>query len=230
MPCGSRAFSVLSEVARFRGDSRILSGASTVNGPANGKMLTHYKFGMWRRNAGLALARAGALLWLCLATTVIASAQISSPVGPVTLSANMPSSLTVSATPGLVNFTLVPSGVSTGSAVISIKTTWSLATFISQLSLYAYFTAPASAMADATGHHIPAANVSGSVNGGAFGAFTGTSPYAGASSITLFSQFVLGFNIAQSRTDTLNLRINTTGLTLAPGNYAGLLVIQAQVI
>ena len=140
------------------------------------------------------------------------------------------SSLTVSATPGLVNFTLVTSGISNGSAAISIKTKWSLATFISQLSLYAYFTSPASALADASGHNIPAANVSGSVNGGAFGAFTGTSPFAGTSAVTLFSQYVLGFNISQSRTDTLNLRINTTGLTLAPGNYAGLLVIQAQAI
>jgi len=69
-----------------------------------------------------------------MVTSVAASAQINSAVGPVALSANLPSSLTVTATPGLVNFTLVPSGVSTGSAVVSIKTTWSLATFISQLS------------------------------------------------------------------------------------------------
>lgn len=176
------------------------------------------------------LAKALAALLLCLAMSVTASAQINSAVGPVALAANLPSSLTVIATPGLVNFTLVPSGISNGSAAISIKTTWSLATFISQLSLYAYFTSPASALADASGHNIPAANVSGSVNGGAFGAFTGTSPFAGTSSVTLFSQFVLGFNIPQTRTDTLNLRINTTGLTLAPGNYAGLLVIQAQAI
>ena len=188
------------------------------------------KLGLRNRGAGLLLRKAFAVLILCLAASVAASAQINSPVGPVALAANLPSSLTVTATPGLVNFTLVPSGISNGSAVISIKTTWSLATFISQLSLYAYFTNPGSAMADASGHNIPAANMFGSVNGGGFGAFTGNSPFAGTSSVTLFSQFVLGFNIPQTRTDTLNLRINTTGLTLAPGNYAGLLVIQAQAI
>ncbi|MGH9678729.1 MAG: hypothetical protein ACRD4Y_02135 [Candidatus Acidiferrales bacterium] len=146
------------------------------------------------------------------------------------MSANMPSSLTVSATPGLVNFTLATSGVSTGSAPVSVTTTWSLNTFISRLSLYAYFASPASALADGAGHRIPSANVSGSVNGGAFTAFTGTSPFAATSSITVFSRFVLGFNIPQSRTDTLNLRITTTGLGLAPGFYTGLLVIQAQAI
>jgi len=193
-------------------------------------MVTQHKLGVWCRKAGAPLARTLATLLLCMVTSVAASAQINSAVGPVALSANLPSSLTVTATPGLVNFTLVPSGVSTGSAVVSIKTTWSLATFISQLSLYAYFTIPGSALADASSHNIPAANVSGSVNGGAFGPFTGASPFAATSSITLFSQFVLGFNIPQSRTDTLNLRINTTGLGLPSGNYAGLLIIQAQAI
>ncbi|MBZ5641514.1 MAG: hypothetical protein LAO19_02035 [Acidobacteriia bacterium] len=174
--------------------------------------------------------KALAVLLVCLAASLTASAQINTPVGPVALAANLPSSLTVSATPGLVNFTLVPSGISNGSATVNITTTWSLATIVSRLSLYAYFTNPASALADASGHNIPAANLFGSVNGGAFGAFTGNSPFAATSSITLFSRIVLGFNIPQSRTDTLNLRINTTGLTLAPGNYAGLLVIQAQAI
>jgi hypothetical protein len=193
-------------------------------------MKIRQKLGIRGSGACAGWIKALAALLLCLAAATGASAQINSAVGPVALSANLPSSLTVTATPGLVNFILVPSGISTGSAVVSIKTTWSLATFISQLSLYAYFTNPASAMADASGHNIPAANMSGSVNGGAFGAFTGTSPFAGTSSITLFSQFVLGFNIPQTRTDTINLRINTTGLGLPSGNYAGLLVIQAQAI
>jgi hypothetical protein len=160
-------------------------------------MKIRQKLGIRGSGACAGWIKALAALLLCLAAATGASAQINSAVGPVALSANLPSSL---------------------------------ATFISQLSLYAYFTNPASAMADASGHNIPAANMSGSVNGGAFGAFTGTSPFAGTSSITLFSQFVLGFNIPQTRTDTINLRINTTGLGLPSGNYAGLLVIQAQAI
>lgn len=199
--------------------------ASTI-----GAMLIQHKFGIRGNLASAFISKALAILVLCLAFSIAASAQISSAVGPVALQANMASSLTVSATPGLVNFTLATSGISTGSSVISVKTTWSLATIVSQVSCYAYFTAPASALADPFGHKIPATNVSGSVNGGGFGAFTGTSPYAAASSVTLFSQFVLGFNIIQSRTDTLNLQINATGLGLVPGTYTGLLVIQAQAL
>jgi hypothetical protein len=195
-----------------------------------GIMRIQLKTGISGGTARAWISKALVLLVLCLTFSLATSAQISSAVGSVALQANMASSLTVSATPGLVNFTLATSGVSTGSAVISVKTTWSLNTFISQVSCYAYFTAPASALTDVTGHKIPATNVSGSVNGGAFTAFTGTSPYAAASSVTLFNQFVLGFNILQSRTDTLNLQINTTGLGLVPGNYTGVLFIQAQAL
>jgi hypothetical protein len=138
--------------------------------------------------------------------------------------------LTVTATPTLVNFALVPNGVATGAPAVSVTTRWSLATIVSTLSLYAYFSSPVAALSDASGHNIPSANVSASINGGAFAAFTGTSPFAGTSSVTVFSQLVLGFNIPQTRTDTLNLRINTTGLTLPAASYTGLLVIQAQAI
>lgn len=180
--------------------------------------------------AGSVVWQTLALLLIAIAMTAAASAQVNSPVGPINLSANLPSSLTVTATPGLVNFALPPNGVSNGSSAITITTQWSLATFISRLSIYAYFTNAGSALADASGHNIPAASVSGSVNGGAFNAFTGTSPFAATASITIFSQNVLGFNIPQTRTDTLNLRISTTGLGLPPATYTGLLVIQAQAI
>jgi hypothetical protein len=193
-------------------------------------MIRSEKLGIRGRNACAPFVKAVGALLLCLAASVAASAQINSPVGPVVLSANLPSALTVSATPGLVNFTLQNSGVSNGSSPITITTSWTLATIISRLSLYAYFTSPTSALADGSGHNIPATNVSGSVNGGAFTAFTGNGPFAATSSIQVFNRLVLGFSIPQSRTDTLNLRINTTGLGLAPGSYAGLLVIQAQAI
>lgn len=163
-------------------------------------------------------------------TVSVASAQIRSGAGTVSLAATLPSSLTVTATPAVVNFALAPSGVSTGAPAVSITTRWSLATIASTLSLYAYFTAPTAALSDAHGDNIPAANVSGSVDGGGYAAFTGSSPFAGSSSITIFSQLVLGFNIPQQRTDTLNLRITTTGLALPAGSYSGLLVIQAQSI
>jgi hypothetical protein len=137
--------------------------------------------------------------------------------------------LTVTATPALVNFTLVPNGVANGTPAVNITTTWSLDSG-SRVSLYAYFTNPGSALSNAAGDKISAASVSGSVNGGAFNAFTGNSPFAATSSITIFSQRIFRFNRSQQRTDTLNLQINTGGLALPADSYTGLLVIQAQAI
>jgi hypothetical protein len=95
---------------------------------------------------------------------------------------------------------------------------------------YAYFTTPAAALTDGAGDNIPSASVAGSFNGGAFTAFTGTSPFAAGSSMTLFDQFIFIFNFFGTRTDSLNLRINTTGLNLPAGTYTGLLHIQAQAL
>jgi hypothetical protein len=193
------------------------------------RMILQANFGRCGKRAVAALLKALAALSLCIAASVAASAQINSPVGPIALSANLPSSLTVSATPALVNFTLATTGISNGSSPVTIRTSWAFAT-PSRMSIYAYFTNPASALADVTTHKIPSANVSASINGGAFTAFAGASPYAATSSITIFSRNEPGNGIARSRTDTLNLRITTTGLGLVPGNYTGLLVIQAQAL
>jgi len=48
--------------------------------------------------------------------------------------------------------------------------------------------------------------------------------------MTLFDQFIFIFNFVGTRTDSLNLRINTTGLNLPAGTYTGLLHIQAQAL
>jgi len=138
-------------------------------------------------------------------------------------------SLTVTATPALVNFTLVPNGIANGTPAVSIATAWSL-NASSRVSLYAYFTNSGSALRDAAGDKISAASVSGSVNGGVFRAFTQSSPFAASSSITIFSRRINTNDLQDQRTDTLDLRINTGGLTLPAGSYSGLLVIQAQAI
>lgn len=187
-----------------------------------------HKFGLGGSKAGAALAKVLAAVLLCLGAAPAALAQIKFPAGPVPMAQDS-SSLTVTATPAIVNFTLVPNGVSNGTSVVSITTTWSLSPG-AQVSLYAYFTNPGSALSDAAGDNISAASVSGSVNGGAFNAFTGNSPFAASSSITIFNQRIFGFNRSDQRTDTLNLQINTGGLTLPAGSYSGQLVIQAQAI
>jgi len=188
-----------------------------------------HKIGLRGSKTGAALAKVLAALLLCLGSTAVASAQIKLPTGPVPL-AQGSSSLTVTATPALVNFTLVPNGVANGSSAISITTAWSIAGSSARVSLYAYFTTPAAALSSAAGINIPAANVSGSVNGGGFRTFTQSSPFAASSSITIFTRRVGPNDLQAQRTDTLNLHVNTGGLALPAGNYVGQLVIQAQAI
>jgi hypothetical protein len=160
-----------------------------------------------------------------------AFAQLNSKTAAVSLNAALSSSITVTAAPGLVNFNLPPSGVASGSVPVSITTSWVLPVLFGQVTEYAYFASPASALADGSGDNIPSANVSGSFDGGAFTAFAGTSPFAAGSSMTLFNQFILILlNTSATRTDTLNLRIDTTGLGLPAATYTGVLHIQAQAI
>jgi len=158
-----------------------------------------------------------------------ASAQLKSNIAGVSLNATLSSSITIAAAPGLVNFALARSGVSNGNVPISITTSWVVPVLFGNVTEYAYFSNPASALSDGAGDNIPSANVSGSANGGAYTSFTGTSPFAAGSSLTLFNQFILIlFNTTGMRTDTLSLQINTTGLNLPAGTYTGVLHIQAQ--
>ena len=106
------------------------------------------------------------LLGLTLMVAPASQAQINSNVATVNLNAVLSESITVSAAPGLVNFALVGSGVSAGSAQVAIDTTWSLSTARTNVAVYAYFTAAAAALTDGAGNDIPSSAVSGSVNGG----------------------------------------------------------------
>jgi hypothetical protein len=159
-----------------------------------------------------------------------AHAQLNSNIAGVNLAANLSTSLMVTASPGLVNFALIPNGTANGSATITVNTSWTLRPSVGTVTTYAYFTSAVAALTDGASDNIPSSSVSGSVNGGAFGAFTGASPFAAGSSITLSSTKILGFNKTGNHTDTINMRINTTGLSLPAGNYTGVLNIQAQAI
>src|ERR1700691_1680627 len=55
-----------------------------------------------------------------------AQAQLKSNIAGVNLAANLTTSLTVTASPGLVNFPLVRSGITNGSATITVNTSWTL--------------------------------------------------------------------------------------------------------
>ena len=191
-----------------------------AKGEANGKR---------PRKAWRALVPVFAVLGILLAGSP-ARAQLNSNIAGVNLAADLTTSLTITASPGLVNFALIPNGTATGSVPVTVNVSWTLRPSVGAVTTYAYFTSAAVALTDGAADNIPSSSVSGSVNGGAYGAFTGASPFAATSSITLSSIRILGNNKTGTHTDTLNLQISTIGLTLPAGTYTGVLNIQAQAL
>jgi hypothetical protein len=179
---------------------------------------------LWRL-AIPAIAMLGMLL-----SVAPARAQLNSNIAGVNLAAGLTTSLTVTAAPGLVNFALVSNGTANGSVPVTVNTSWTLKPAVGAVTVYAYFTSAAAALTDGAADNIPSSSVTGSVNGGGFGAFTGASPFAAGSSITLSTTRILGNNRTGNHTDTLNLRISTVGLGLPAGLYTGVLNIQAQAL
>jgi hypothetical protein len=157
-------------------------------------------------------------------------AQVRSNNSTVNLLAILGTSLGVSASPGTVNFSMVPNGAATGDSLITITTTWSLPPATRRVSLFAYFTSAAAALTNGAGRNIPSSNVAGSPNGGPFTAFTGNSPFGAGTSLQIFTQRLRRRTRNATRTDTLNLRINTAGLGLPSGTYTGVMHFRAQAL
>ncbi len=99
--------------------------------------------------------------------------------------------LTVSAAPSTVNFTLARNGAASGNSAITITTSWLVSLPPLTITLYAFTSSTTAALTDGAGHNIPTSNVSGSANGGAAGAFTGNSSFAAGRSLTIFTQSTL---------------------------------------
>jgi hypothetical protein len=170
------------------------------------------------------------LMLVTIGWAAVAEAQVNSNSATVNLTATLPESLTISVSPTNVNFTLASSGTAAGSAQVSITTAWALLATRSSLTLYAFCASPTAALTDGSGDNIPAANLTGSPNGGAFSSFTANSPFGTGTSLAIFTQAITTGNLNSTRTDTLNLNINTTGLSLPVGTYTGVLTIRAQAI
>jgi hypothetical protein len=171
-----------------------------------------------------------ALVLAAIGWAATTEAQVNSNSATVNLTATLPESLTISASPTSVNFTLASSGTAAGSAQVSITTAWALLATRSSLTLYAFCSSPTAALTDGSGNNIPAANLTGSPNGGAFSSFTANGPFGTGTSLAIFTQAITTGNLNSTRTDTLNLNINTTGLSLPVGTYTGVLTIRAQAI
>ena len=156
-------------------------------------------------------------------------AQVNSNLATVTLTAGITPYISVSVSAAAVNFTLVPgSGPTAGVPSLTVTTNWSL-TGGPTMALWGTFTNATAALTAGGGNNIPSANVLGSVNSGAAGAFTATGPFGGAGAgLQIYS--VAGATTG-TRNDTLDLSINLTSQpTLPSGTYTGTLSLQARAI
>jgi hypothetical protein len=167
-------------------------------------------------------------LALLLALAPASHAQVNSNTATVNLNAVLAETITIAAGPATVNFTLVPNGTAAGSAPVSVTTQWSLATTRTDIGLYAYFST-ANALTDGAGDNIPTGSVTGSVDSAPAGTFTGATPF-GANGMTVFSQTLGVGSYNSTRSDTIDLSIDTTGLGLPSATYTGTLNLQAQAI
>lgn len=176
----------------------------------------------------------GFLFAAVLVCGIPTSAQVRSNIAGVNLTANLGDSISVSASPGQVNFALVANGVSVGNPTLTINTAWVLGQGRPlTVSTYAYFSNSATALSDGGGHNIPASSVSGSVNGGGFQTFTGAcAPFSANACLPapIFSQRITGNPNQRKGTNnsTLQLQISTVGLSLPAGTYVGVLNIRAE--
>lgn len=179
------------------------------------------------RKVSLCLA---ALAVLLSAVPAARGAVLNSPTATVSINAPLTESLSVSASAGTVNVALLPNGPAIGTPTLTITSTWVLSPTRTSVTTYAYFASSTAALTDGAGDNIPSSALKGSVNGGANTAFTGTSPFAASSSITIFTTAISGANKNSSHSDTLQLTVDTTGLGLPAATYTGTLTIQAQAI
>jgi len=166
----------------------------------------------------------------------IARAQLNSNIANVSLNAVLAEQLTVSVTSGsTVNFSLSPTGISTGDVPASISTTWTLGALRTSVSLYGYFDTPASALSDGSGHNISSAQVLGRMTTGVpvtYAPFTQTNTLGPATgSLHLFTQVVALSNLNSNRNDNLDLEISLASTPQLPAaTYTGTLRLRAQAL
>lgn len=176
---------------------------------------------------------------------VATSAQLLSPAAPgtVPLSAVKGESFTVTFPGAAISFDL-NSSPSAGSSSISITTSWVLNPSRTNVTIVAWFDSTTAALTDGVAppngpNNIPSASVQGSVTAvsptpappTAFTPFTGAAPIGNpGASLIVFSEAIGGTNKNKSRVDSLDLRIDQTGLTLPAGTYTGTLKIQGRAI
>ncbi len=193
-----------------------------------------------RRFTAILPGRLVLALGLLAVASPAALCQLNSNTATVSLSATLPESLTVAATPSAVSFNLVAGGTATGSAPVAITTTWVMQASRSTVTVTGYFSSATAALTSGgtSPVNIPTSEVFGQVTTGApttYTAFTqsptGNGLGVSGASLVLFQQAISGTNRASNRTDNLNLQINLASQPQLPaGSYTGTLNLQAQAL
>ena len=176
-----------------------------------------------------------AALPFALAVCSTAHAQVTSSSASVALTATLAETLSISATPANVSFTLAAGSAVNGSAPVVISTNWVLKSNRSAVNLFAWFATPSAALSDggSPANTVGSSAVFGQVTTGlptSFTAFTQSNALGAASGgLELFTQSIASTNRAGTRSDNLNLKIDLTNLPQLPaGSYNGTLTLQAQ--
>jgi hypothetical protein len=169
------------------------------------------------------------------AILVLSTAALAADSGPstVSLSAKLNPVLSVSVSSGSMDFgTLDPTAINVGPSV-TITTKWVLGNAETHVRLYSYFTGASALTSTATtgSQPIPFSAVQAKANAGSYTGFTAGGPYSATQSFLIHDYLVstsAANNMKTPASDTLNLQIDMTNLTVPADNYSGTMYIQAQ--
>jgi len=159
-----------------------------------------------------------------LALPAVAGAQINSNQAQVQLNASAPSqALSVSVTPGVLNFTLSAVDRSPADRTLQVTTAYTDVPPGSNVTLSFYFADPVALSAGAS--IIGASQVSGSIDGDLFQPFVNPTVFGGVGIEKVFPVDGPGSTLT-----SLDMSIDATGMTIDSGVYTGVLFIQAQAL
>jgi hypothetical protein len=189
-----------------------------------------------RRRLGIMAA----LIAVAGSLTPGAFAQLNSSAASVTLNATLAESLTVSATPSNISFTMGNNQFVYGNVPVTLTTNWSLAPTRTSVVLYGFFASASAALTDGapTPDNIASANIYGAEGQGSylptFTPFTQTAAGLGAAgaALELYNQTIASGNFTGERVDYLDLGIYLPpagyGLNIPAATYTGTLTFVAQ--
>ena len=141
--------------------------------------------------------------------------------------------LTVSASPSVINIMLVPKGTAAATSSITITTTSTGISLFSSLALYAYFTTASTALSGGSPvAYIPSSVIYGRCPTGSpttYTSFTSSAPFGGAAAALQVYSTTGGLSLGATRSDVLTLEIQLSSLPQQPAaTYTGLMFLQAQ--